>query len=310
MVFSRLQRTLKNFVETVTKTISTKELSEEDVEPILEELLIGLIESEVAYDVAQKLTKDLKQKLVGARIPRTADIKKHVIEVLREVLLETMREGAAGIDLVEEARKRTPSQPLKLVFLGVNGVGKTTTIAKIAYMLKRASVTPVIVAADTFRAGAQEQLRKHAEVLNVPFVGGRYGADPASVVFDGIRYAEARGYRAVLIDTAGRMHTDVNLVEELRKIVRVGNPDYKLLVVDALTGNDAIEQARFFDDAVRVDFVILTKVDADVKGGLALSVVATLRRPILYIGTGQRYEDLEPFDPRSYVDRILSGISA
>ena len=308
MVFNKLKKALKKFVDNVAEVVTTKTVSEKDLEPILEELVIGLAESDVAFEVAEEIAEKLRQRLVGAKIPRTKDLRDYVIESLREVLIEILRRGYRPLDLLGEARSRSPENPLKIVFFGVNGVGKTTTIAKFAYMFKQGGVTPVIVAADTFRAGAQEQLRRHAEKLGVPFIGGRYGADPASVVYDGIEYARARGYRVVLADTAGRMHTDADLMEELRKIVRVAKPDYKALVVDALTGNDAVDQARFFDEAVGIDFIILTKVDADVKGGTAISVAAVTGKPILYMGTGQGYEDLEPFDPERYVDRLLAGL--
>ncbi len=231
MVFNRLKKALKKFVDNVAEVVATKTISEKDLEPILEELVIGLAESDVAFEVAEEIAEKLRQRLVGAKIPRTKDLRDYVIESLREVLIEILRRGYKPVDLLGEARSRSPENPLKIVFFGVNGVGKTTTIAKFAYMFKRGGVTPVIVAADTFRAGAQEQLRRHAEKLGVPFIGGRYGADPASVVYDGIEYARARGYRVVLADTAGRMHTDTDLMEELRKIVRVAKPDYKALVV-------------------------------------------------------------------------------
>ncbi len=309
MVFNKLRRALKKFVDSVTEVVATKTISEEDLEPLLEELLIELAESDVALEVAEEITSKLRERLVGSKVPRGTDLRQHLIKALGDVLVEILSRGYRRLDLVAEARQRSPSNPLRIVFFGVNGVGKTTTIAKFAYMFKRAGVTPVIVAADTFRAGAQEQLRRHAEKLGVPFIGGRYGADPASVVYDGIEYARARGYRVVLADTAGRMHTDSDLMEELRKIVRVAKPDYKALVIDALTGNDAVDQARFFDEAVGIDFIVLTKVDADVKGGTAISVAAVTGKPILFMGVGQGYEDLEPFEPRRYVERLLAGLA-
>ncbi len=308
MVFNRLKKALKKFVDNVSEVVATKTLSEEDLEPILEELVISLAESDVAFEVAEEIAENLKKRLVGSKVPRFKEPREVVLRALEETLVEILSRGYRRLDLVEEARSRSPSNPLKIVFLGVNGVGKTTTIAKFAYMFRRSGVTPVIVAADTFRAGAQEQLRRHAEKLGVPFIGGRYGADPASVVYDGIEYARARGYRVVLADTAGRMHTDADLMEELRKIVRVAKPDYKALVVDALTGNDAVEQAKFFDEAVGIDFIVLTKVDADVKGGTAISVAAATGKPILFVGTGQSYEDLEPFEPKRYAAKILEGL--
>lgn len=308
MVFNKLKKALKKFVDNVSEAVATKTLSEEELEPILEELVVSLAESDVAFEVAEEIAQRLREKLVGTKIGRFKDPREVVLKNLEETLVEILSRGYRPLDLVAEARSRSPENPLRLVFLGVNGVGKTTTIAKFAYMFRKAGITPVIVAADTFRAGAQEQLRRHAEKLGVPFIGGRYGADPASVVFDGVEYARARGYRVVLADTAGRMHTDSDLMEELRKIVRVAKPDYKALVVDALTGNDAVEQAKFFDRAVGVDFIVLTKVDADVKGGAAISVAAATGKPILYVGVGQGYEDLERFEPRKYVEKILSGL--
>ena len=308
MVFNRLKKALKRFVDTVSETIATKEVKEEDLEPIIEELTISLVESDVALEVAEEIGELIKKKLVGTKLPRFKDVRQYVIDALAEVIEDIVSRNYRPVNIVEEAKKRDPANPLRILFFGVNGVGKTTTIAKFAYMLRKNNVTPVIAAADTFRAGAQEQLRMHAEKLGVPFIGGRYGADPASVVYDAIEYARARGYRVVLADTAGRMHTDEDLMEELRKITRVAKPDYKVLVVDALTGNDAVEQARFFDEAVGIDFVVLTKVDADVKGGSALTIAAVINKPILFLGVGQRYEDLEPFNPKAYVKKLLEGI--
>ena len=293
----------------IPEAIVTRTISEKDIEPLLEDLVMELAEADVAFEVAEEIAERLREKLVGARIPRTAKVRDYVLKALQETLVEVLSRGYREVDLVAEAKARSPSNPLRLVFFGVNGVGKTTTIAKFAYMFRRSGVTPVIVAADTYRAGAQEQLRRHAEKLGAPFIGGRYGVDPAALVYDGIEYAKARGYRVVLVDTAGRMHTDRDLMEELRKIVRVAKPDYKVLVVDALTGNDAVEQARFFDEAVGIDFIVLTKVDADVKGGTAISVAAVTGKPILFMGVGQGYEDLEPFRPERYVEKLLEGVA-
>ncbi|RUM46766.1 MAG: signal recognition particle-docking protein FtsY [Hyperthermus sp.] len=307
MVFNRIRNAVKKFVNSVAETITFKTLSEKDVEPLLQELLMELVESDVAFEVAEEIVNGLEKRLVGLKIPRGTSVKSYVVNSLAEVLVDVLSRGYRRLDLLSEAMNRR-GEPLRIVFFGVNGVGKTTTIAKFAYMFKRHGITPVIVAADTYRAGAQEQLRKHAERLNVPFIGGRYGADPASVVYDGLEYARARGYRVVLADTAGRMHTDRDLMDELRKIVRVSKPDYKALVLDALTGNDAVEQARFFEESVGIDFIVLTKVDADVKGGTAISVAAVTGKPILFMGTGQGYGDLEPFNPRGYVDKLVQGL--
>jgi len=309
-LFDRLRRALGETVrqvrERVGEKIAYKEIREDDIADILDELFISLVEADVAYEVAEDIINTLRETLVGRKIRRGEDIEALVKQALRSKLLEIL--GGQPPDLVEEAKARQPgSRPLVVVFLGVNGVGKTTSIAKLAYKMKKEGVTPVLAAADTFRAGAQEQLGEHAKRLGVPLVQGRYGADPASVAHDAISYAEARGYRAVLVDTAGRMHVDYDLMGELRKIVRVAKPDYKILVVDSLTGNDAVEQARRFNEEVGIDAVILTKADADVKGGTAVSVAAVTGKPIAYIGVGQGYEDLERFDPEKFVDEILGG---
>ncbi|WP_131160646.1 signal recognition particle-docking protein FtsY, partial [Aeropyrum pernix] len=279
-------------------------LKPEDLEPVLDDILIDLVESDVALEAAESIVAGVKEGLTGYRVRRGEPVEKVVRDALRKALLTLLDPGPRP-DLAAEARRRCGGRPLVILFLGVNGTGKTTTIAKVAYMLRKAGVTPVIAAADTFRAGAQEQLAVHAEKLGVPIVRGRYGGDPASVAYDAVKHAESRGFCAVLVDTAGRMHVDSNLVEELRKIVRVVKPDYKILVVDSLTGNDAVEQARLFDEAVGVDGVIVTKVDADPKGGTLVSVAHAIRKPILYLGTGQRYEDLRPFDPQKIVDQLL-----
>jgi len=309
-LFDKLRRALGETVrqvrERVGEKIAYREISEDDIADILDELFMALIEADVAYEVAEDIINSLRETLIGAKVRRGEDLEALVKQALRGKLLEIL--GRQAPDLVAEAKARKPGErPLVIVFLGVNGVGKTTSIAKLAYKMKKEGVIPVLAAADTFRAGAQEQLGEHARRLGVPLIQGRYGADPASVAHDAISHAEARGYRAVLVDTAGRMHVDYDLMGELRKIIRVAKPDYKILVVDSLTGNDAVEQAKRFNEEVGVDAIILTKADADVKGGTAVSVAAVTGKPIAYIGVGQRYEDLERFDPEKFVEEILGG---
>ncbi len=307
-MFDRLKKALTKTISEVKTRVESrvayKEIKESDIADILDELFLELVEADIAYEVAEEIVDTVKQALLGTRVKRGSDLESVVKDALRRKLLEILDKPFP--DLVEEAKARRPGDPLIIVFLGVNGVGKTTTIAKIAYKMKRAGVTPVLAAADTFRAGAQEQLGIHAERVGVPLIRGRYGSDPASVAHDAISYARARGYKAVLIDTAGRMHVDYDLMGELRKIVRVSKPHYKILVVDSLTGNDAVEQAKRFDAEVGIDAVILTKLDADVKGGTAVSVAAVTGKPVAYVGVGQGYDDIERFDARKFVDEILS----
>ncbi len=306
LVFDRLRKAVSktaSLIKTsVGEKIAYKEIKEVDISDVLDELLMSLIEADVAYEVAEEIVEHVKNRLVGAKVKRGEDIDRIVKEAFREKLLEILEIESPDILEMAQVKRR---RPLVVLFLGVNGVGKTTTIAKIAYMLKNHGITPVLAAADTFRAGAQEQLAKHAERIGVPIIRGRYGSDPASVAHDAISHAESKGYRIVLVDTAGRMHVDYDLMGELRKIVRVAKPDLKILVVDSLTGNDAVEQAKIFNEEIGVDGVILTKTDADVKGGTAVSVVYTIKKPILYIGTGQDYSDIEKFDAKKYVEAIV-----
>ncbi len=308
MVFNKLRNAITGLASSIKASvgekIAYKTISKDDLEDILNEFLINLVEADVAYEVAEDLVETVKKTLVGSKIRRGEDLEQVVREALKKRILEIL--DGPGPDLLEAARSRCRGKdPLVIVFLGVNGVGKTTTIAKLAKKLKDEGITPVLAAADTFRAGAQEQLEVHAERLGVPLVKGEYGRDPASVAIDAINHARARGYCVVLVDTAGRMHIDYDLMGELRKIVKVSRPDFRILVVDSLTGNDAVEQARRFNEEVGIDGVILTKADADVKGGTAISVVAATGRPILYLGKGQGYDDIERFDPERFVKEIL-----
>ncbi len=304
-MFDKFRNAISAVTNSLKDKIRYKELREEDIEELLEELLFKLIEADVAYDVAYSIVESVREKLVGLKVKRGEHIEEIVIETIKNKLLYILNINKLNIiNYVKEICSRS-KRPTVILFLGVNGVGKTTTIAKLAYLMKKSGLKLVLAASDTFRAGAQEQLEVHAKRIDVPIIKGVYGRDPASVAVDAINYAKAHRYCAVLIDTAGRMHVDYDLMGELKKIVRVSNPDLKILVVDSLTGNDAVEQAKQFDKEVGVDAIILTKVDADVKGGTALSVVSAIRKPIVYIGVGQRYDDLKDFDAEKVVEMMI-----
>jgi len=291
-LFGKIREVFSKFLSKASQLI----YSREKLLNLLEELKLELIASDVAYEVAEDIVNKVAENLDAVR-DREA-LAKAVRNIIRSYF-----DRVQYFDLLEEARLY---KPYKLVFLGINGVGKTTTIAKLAYMYKKRGYRPLMVAADTFRAGAQEQLRAHGERIGVPVFMGRYGSDPAAVAYDAVNYAMKRGFDVVLIDTAGRMHVDVDLVEELKKIIRVVKPHRKILVVDALTGNDAVEQARFFHDAVGVDGVIVAKVDAYEKGGVPLSIVYSIEKPVLMMGVGQKYEDLKYFDINEFLDKVVS----
>lgn len=291
--------------KSLVETISTRPLSRKELEKVLDEYGLKLITCDVALPFVEELKNKIIGTLEGQRTPlfdRNA-VKRTVEKEIEKFLLETLR---SGFDLVEEA-KNSP-KPFKLLFIGVNGVGKTTTIAKVAYMFKKAGLSVMLACSDTFRAGAVEQLSQHAKSLGLPIITKAYGSDPASVGFEAVSYALSKGVETVLIDTAGRMHTDVNLMDELKKIKRVVEPSYTILVVDALTGNDAWNQASDFQSHVGYDAIILAKFDADEKGGAALSVSYVSKKPVIYVGTGQKYSDLERFNPEKYVKNLLSGV--
>ncbi|MEM2147272.1 MAG: signal recognition particle-docking protein FtsY [Candidatus Bathyarchaeia archaeon] len=296
---------LKSGLSGLISKITTTELKAENLRPILSEFKLTLIENDVAVPVAERICDEMEKRLSGVQVKRLEDRKKTVEQNLREVLLEVMLTNNK-IDLfkaIDEKRQR--NEPFVIVFVGINGTGKTTTIAKVARLLNKKGYTVVLACSDTYRAGSIEQLETHAKRLGVRIIRHKYGADPAAVAYDAISHAKAQGVHVVLIDTAGRMQTNKNLMNELAKVKRVVNPDLTILTVDSLTGNDAVMQAEEFHKSVGVDATILTKVDADIKGGSALSVTYITQKPILFVGTGQTYDDLEEFKPEKFVEMIL-----
>ncbi len=300
-MFEKLKSGFKGLVNKVT----TIELKSENLKPILSEFKMSLVENDVAYPVAEKISDDLEKRLVGLQVKRLDDRKKIVEENLRQVLLEVMLTGRK-IDLLKMAdEKRKKKEPLTLMFVGINGTGKTTTIAKVAQFFRDKGYSVVLAGADTYRAGSIEQLEEHGKRLGIRVIKSNYGGDPAAVAFDAVSHAKSHGINVVLIDTAGRMQTNQNLMNELVKVKRVVGPDLTILTVDSLIGNDAVMQAEEFNKAVGIDATILTKVDADVKGGSALSVTYVTQKPILFIGVGQTYKDLELFNPEKFVNMVL-----
>ena len=278
-------------------------IKEGHLDEVLDDLEIGLLQSDVALPVAERLRKEVRKELEGRRVRLSADVG----DAIRARLEQSVREMLAkpGLDLVATARAHEP-KPYTVLFVGVNGTGKTTTIAKLAGRLRDAKLGVVIAASDTFRAGAIEQLLVHGERLGIKVVRQQEGSDPAAVAFDAVEHAKARKLDVVLVDTAGRQHTNENLIQEAKKIRRVVSPNLTLFVGDALSGNDLTEQAKLFDEALGVDGLVLTKLDADAKGGGALSATFVTGKPILFVGVGQGYDDLRTFDPDWMVRRLFA----
>lgn len=281
----------KGFFSSIKDKFVSKKISEEDFAELFDSLEMILLENNVALEAVDKLKEELHKEIVGR------DIKKGEIEDFIRASLRGSIEKilVKPFDLVKEIEDNKDS-PFVILFFGINGSGKTTTIAKIAYMLKEKGISNVLAAADTFRAASIEQLQMHGDRIGVKVIKHDYGADPSAVAFDAIKYAKQHGLKAILIDTAGRMHTKENLINEMQKINRIAKPDLKIFIGESITGNDAVEQARKFNEAIGIDGIILSKADVDEKGGTAISVGYVTGKPILYLGNGQDYKDLEMFD--------------
>ncbi|WP_406533219.1 signal recognition particle-docking protein FtsY [Methanobrevibacter sp.] len=285
--------------------VREKTISEKHVEDILWELEMELLQGDVAMEVATAVVESVKDDLVGKKIKRSNDITEYTYLALRNAVAEIIDiPGKSMTEMIEE--KKAQGEPLVVMFVGINGTGKTTTIGKLANYYLKKGYTPVIAASDTFRAGAIEQVTYHADNVGVKIIKHKKGSDPAAVAFDAVEHAKAQGKELVLIDTAGRMQTNVNLMDEMKKIKRVANPDLVIFVGDALTGNDATEQAAKFNDAIDIDGVILTKADADSKGGASLSIGYVIQRPIMFLGVGQGYDDIKEYDAEWMLDQLFS----
>ncbi len=280
---------------------SGKKIKEDPLDEILDELEIILLEADVAYPVVEEIKSGVRGNLVGRKYDRSYTLEQVVELAIRDAVRDVLKINEFDFDgwLAEQER------PTVVMFVGINGTGKTTAIAKIANRIMKNGQTVVLAACDTFRAGAIEQLTFHSEKLGCKIVKQEHDSDPSAVAFDAIEHARSKRKDVVLIDTAGRMQTNSNLIEEMKKIVRVAKPDLKVFVGDSLAGNDAIEQAKVFDQAIGVDAIILTKIDTDAKGGAALSIAHTINKPIAFVCNGQEYDDIVKFDTEWMIQRLF-----
>jgi len=278
-------------------------IREKHLENVLWEMELALMESDVAVEALEEMKAIIKKRLVGLRVENRAAITPTIEKALKASLVELLSKTTFDPQTLLDKR----DQPLVIAFVGVNGTGKTTTIAKIVDWLQQNGKSVVMAASDTFRAGAIEQLELHAQRLGCKFIKHQAGGDPAAVAFDAVEHAKAKHRDIVMIDTAGRMQTNSNLMDEMKKIKRVAKPDLIMFVGDSLAGNDAIDQARKFHEAVGIDAVVLTKLDVDAKGGAALSISSAIGQPIAFVGIGQDYGDLMPFDATWIVERIFAS---
>jgi len=295
---------LRDAFSSAAKSLGERELKEKDIEDVLFQLEISLLESDVATEVIDSIKFDLKKKLIGTKVN-----KKEIEKFVKDSLIQTISslfDSAGKIDIFSKiTSKRASGQPYIILFVGINGTGKTTTLAKLAYLLQKSKFSVVVAAADTFRAGAIEQLKEHTSRLNLKIVAQTYGSDPAAVARDAVLYAKSHKIDCVLVDTAGRMQTSKNLMDQIAKIINVVKPDFKIFVGDSLAGNDTVNQAKEFHKHTKFDAAILTKSDADARGGAALSIVKVTSTPVLYVGVGQEYKDLKTFDKELFLETVF-----
>ena len=288
----------KGIFSKLSSKVKTSTIKTEHIEEIFEELELILLENNVALEVVDKIKENLIKDLEGVEVKR-GEIEKMIAETLKNSLSEVLIDSP---NLINEIKKK--EGVYTIVFFGINGSGKTTSIAKLASKLQKEKISCVFAAADTFRAAAIQQLEKHGENLNIPVIKQDYGSDPAAVAFDAKKYAEKNKIKCVLVDTAGRMYTKENLIKQMEKIIRVSQPDKKIFVGESITGNDMVEQAKTFNEAIEIDGIILSKADVDEKGGTALSISQVTGKPIYFLGVGQNYEDLQEFKKETILKNL------
>ena len=295
------QKSIDDISEVVGE--SGRRLREGALDDVLSDLELELLQADVALPVAEDLTKSLRSYLTGKKIDRDFRLEEGIDLAFKAAVKKVLEKQRFSLEEIV----RDKGTPVVMMFVGINGTGKTTSIAKLAHRLQKKGRSCVLAAGDTFRAGAIEQLTIHSEKLGCKIIKHQAGSDPAAVAYDAVEHARARKKDFVLIDTAGRMQTNRNLMDEMKKIKRVAKPDVIFFVGDSLAGSDAVEQAIRFDEAIGVDAIILTKIDADAKGGAALSITETIGKPVAYVSYGQEYEAFGRFNADWMISKIFGN---
>jgi fused signal recognition particle receptor len=295
-MLDKFKDSVKEFSDNVKSAVAEKELDEETLNPLLEELRLKLLQNNVSLEAAEQIEEKIRRELTGEEV-RRGKAEEKVNEAVKEVLLDLLDDSYDFLQELEEA-----NEPPVIFLMGFNGSGKTTTTSKLSKQLQENGKEVVLGAGDTFRAASIEQLQEHGENLDAKVISHEYDSDPAAVAYDAIEHAEKKD-KVALIDTAGRSHSDQNLMNELEKMVRVNEPDISFLIVDALAGNDVLEQAEAYEGMF--DAVILTKMDVDENGGAIISISQKSGKPVAFLGTGQGYQDIEEFEKEEFVKRIL-----
>ena len=305
---AKKEEKIKLSLSTRLKGVFSKEvkLGESDIDNFTDELMLTLLQSDVSYETTDKFINSLKETLKSSTF-ESRNIREGVSDCVRSELSKVLKEGMPKEQLLHIVKSRLDAgmKPVSIMFLGPNGTGKTTTMAKIAYMFKKNGISSVFSASDTFRAAAIEQTSFHASKIGMPVIKGSYGADPASVAFDAIEYAKAHSSDTVLIDTAGRQETNKNLLNEIKKMEKVAKPDITIYVGESTAGNRIAEQVAEFLKYIKIDGIILTKLDCDAKGGNAISLSDVTGLPIFFFGTGEGYEELMEFNPSFIIDSLV-----
>ena len=305
MILVKFKETITSIINSLIESTTGAQIDESKVEEVLSKYEFELYSIGLTPEAFDILKDKLKSRLCGLKLERGVKAKSYIKNQIKNLIIDTLR--TPKVELAREIKviNAEKNKPALLLFLGFNGVGKSITICKLGKILKKKGFRVLLAAGDTFRSAAIEQLTRYAEMAGLPVVKSKRGADSCSVIYQAMEKAKSKKYNVVIADTAGRSHLNVNLMDELKKIVRVNKPDFKILVLDSLTGSDITAQFKQFEKELGVDYLIFTKFDANPEFGGILSVLLTSRKPIIYVGTGSGIDDIKDYEPEDIASSIL-----